>query len=79
MKQFFSIATSDNVMSRIGLRAIKVVNSELAGDNKPFLTFMYDGDTIIQVGFKDDDEMLYYLVAVREWLDIECIDPLANS
>jgi len=79
MKEFFSIVTSDNIVSRVGLRGIKVVNSkvvnsELARDDEPFLTFMYDGGTEIQVGFKNDDQMLYYLVAIRDWLDVDLID-----
>ena len=74
--QFFRLANSPNVMTWDGLRGIRVTEGEFTLDGVPYLEFVYDGNTSIQVGFESDDQMNLYLDSLdKDYTEAHIFDP----
>ena len=67
MSDFMRIMHFDPVVSLKGLRGIRPIFAEMTMDNSPYLEFVYDGGTVIQIGtFKDDNDMISCLKFINE-------------
>jgi len=62
---YFKLANSTAIINTEGLRGVQpIMEEETMGP--PYLEFRYDGGTTMQVGFKDDIELLSYLAALAD-------------
>jgi len=67
---FIKLKNSINIISTDGLRGVQAFREKDTMDEKPYIEFRYDGGTTMQVGFKDDIELLSYLAALADTLDV---------
>jgi len=71
---FFKLSVSDVVVATEGLRGVVPMESSETFDQIPFISFVYDGGTTMQIGFNSDEQMRSYLIVVRKILEVKDFD-----
>jgi len=66
--EFFRLAVSNHILSKKGLRAIKIFTEKDLDGDKPYMMFVYDNDSV-KIEFDSDDALCDYSSAVQKCID----------